>query len=136
MSDLCSTPMAETDDTTATSIGRGDVEAEKGQKSIVRAPKAHSPRRRPARVKLHSIEGNPAEACPSDGACEFWCKSALATQSSAFANTCLFQLQAAARLPGGGISETAVNAPLAMVEAARPRDEIEAALSGAMRESG
>jgi hypothetical protein len=34
----------------------------------------------------------------------------------------------AARLPGGGISETAVNAAIAFVEGAKPRDEIEAAL--------
>jgi hypothetical protein len=36
--------------------------------------------------------------------------------------------QAAARLPFGGISETAVNAALAMIEAAAPKDEIEGAL--------
>jgi hypothetical protein len=37
-------------------------------------------------------------------------------------------LQAAARLPCSGISETAMNAALAMIESAAPRDEIEAAL--------
>jgi hypothetical protein len=41
----------------------------------------------------------------------------------------LYQLQAAARLPCGGISEMALNAALAMIEAAAPRDEMEAALA-------
>ena len=41
----------------------------------------------------------------------------------------LLQLQAAARLPFSGISETAVNAALAMIEAAAPKDEIEGALA-------
>jgi hypothetical protein len=49
--------------------------------------------------------------------------------SSDFVNASLFQLQAAARLPGGGLSETAINAALAMIEAAQPRDEIEGALA-------
>jgi hypothetical protein len=41
----------------------------------------------------------------------------------------LLQLQAAARSPYGTISETAINAALAMIEAAAPRDEIEGALA-------
>jgi hypothetical protein len=39
------------------------------------------------------------------------------------------QLQAAARLPCSGISEIALNAALAMIEAAAPRDELEGALA-------
>jgi hypothetical protein len=38
-------------------------------------------------------------------------------------------VQAAAQLPCGGISETALNAALAMIEAVAPKDEIEAALA-------
>ena len=41
----------------------------------------------------------------------------------------LFQLQAAARLPGGGISELGVNSALALIEGAAPKDEIEGALA-------
>jgi hypothetical protein len=41
----------------------------------------------------------------------------------------LLQLQAAARLPFGGVSEIALNAALAMIEAAAPKDEIEGALA-------
>ena len=40
----------------------------------------------------------------------------------AFVDASLYQLQAAARLPCGGISEIAVNAALAMIEAAAPKD--------------
>ena len=56
-------------------------------------------------------------------------KKALATDSSAFVNASLYQLQAAARLPMSGTSEIAVNAALAMIEAAAPRNEVEAALA-------
>jgi hypothetical protein len=41
----------------------------------------------------------------------------------------LFLLQAAARLPGGGISELGVNSALALIEGAAPKDEIEGALA-------
>ena len=44
-------------------------------------------------------------------------------------NASLFQIQAACRSPWGGISELSMNAALAMIEAAAPKDEIEAALA-------
>ena len=53
----------------------------------------------------------------------------MGTSSSAFVEASLFQLQAAARLPGGGISEVGVNSALALIEGAAPKDEIEGALS-------
>jgi hypothetical protein len=40
----------------------------------------------------------------------------------------LYQLIAVARLPGGGISEIAVNTSLAFIEGAKPQGEIECAL--------
>jgi hypothetical protein len=49
--------------------------------------------------------------------------------SGDFVDASLYQLQAAARLPCSGISEIAMNAALAMIEAAAPRDEMEAALA-------
>jgi hypothetical protein len=55
-------------------------------------------------------------------------KKALGTTSNDFVDASLSQLQAAAQLPCGGISEVAINAALAMIEAAAPKDEIEAAL--------
>jgi hypothetical protein len=42
----------------------------------------------------------------------------------------LYQLIAAARLPGNGLSEIAVNASLAFIEGAKPQDEVECALQG------
>lgn len=44
-------------------------------------------------------------------------------------NASLFQIQAASRSPWGGISELSMNAALAMIEAAAPKDEIEGALA-------
>jgi hypothetical protein len=73
-----------------------------------------------------------AKAHPPDGDGKIWwsrLKKALGTSSSAFVEASLFQLQAAARLPGGGISELGVNSALAMIEAASPKDEIEGALA-------
>jgi hypothetical protein len=53
----------------------------------------------------------------------------MGTSSSEFVVASLIQLQAAARLPGGGISEIAVNSALALIEAIAPNDEIEGALA-------
>ncbi len=55
-------------------------------------------------------------------------KNALGTPSNAFVAASLQQLIAAARLPNSGICEIAVNASLAFIEGAKPRDEIECAL--------
>ncbi len=54
---------------------------------------------------------------------------ALGTVSSDFVRASLLQIQAAARSPFGTISETAMNAALAMIEAVAPKDEIEGALA-------
>jgi hypothetical protein len=89
-------------------------------------------RRSSPRVKLRPIHANLAKAYPPDGETKVWwerLKSALGTTSSAFVDASLFQLQGAARLPGSGICEIAVNAALAMVEAASPKDEIESGLA-------
>jgi hypothetical protein len=83
-------------------------------------------------VKLQIANANLAHAVPPEGDTQMWrerLKRALGSTSDDFVNSCLFQLQAAARLPCSGICEIAVNAALAMVEAAAPRDEIEAALA-------
>jgi hypothetical protein len=69
---------------------------------------------------------------PPDGQGKVWwdrLKRSLGTSSSDFVNASLLQLQAAARFPGSGISETAMNAALAMIEAAVPQNEIEGALA-------
>ena len=83
-------------------------------------------------MKLRRVNANLATAYPPDGESKVWwrrLKKALGTTSSAFVNASLLQLQAAAQLPCGGISETATNAALALIEAAAPRNEIEGALA-------
>jgi hypothetical protein len=85
----------------------------------------------PVRVRLKRLNCNQAQAYPPDGQSKQWwqrLKDALGTPSSAFVNASLIQLISVARLPGGGISEIAVNAALAFIESAKPREEFECAL--------
>jgi hypothetical protein len=96
------------------------------------APISDAARLPPVRVKLQRVNCNVAKAHPPDGEGKIWwnkLKKALGTSSSAFVDASLFQLQAAARLPGGGISELGVNSALALIEAVAPKDEIEGALA-------
>jgi len=86
----------------------------------------------PVRVKVYRADGKIAPVHPPDGEGANWWKrlnKALGTTSSDFVNASLFQIQSASRSPWGGISELAMNAALAMIEAAAPKDEIEAALA-------
>jgi len=86
----------------------------------------------PVRVKIYRADGKLAPVHPPDGEGKIWwrrLKKALGTTSSDFVNASLFQIQSASRSPWGGISELAMNAALAMIEAAAPNDEIEAALA-------
>jgi hypothetical protein len=82
-------------------------------------------------VKVFKADGKIAKMHPSAGEGANWWRrlnKALGTTSSDFVNASLFQIQAACRSPWGGISELAMNAALAMIEAAAPKDEIEGAL--------
>ena len=93
---------------------------------------AGSPRLPPVRVKLYRGDARVAKVHPPDGDHENWwsrLSKALGTTSSDFTNAALFQIQAACRSPFGGISELSLNAALAMIEAAAPKDEIEGALA-------
>jgi hypothetical protein len=85
----------------------------------------------PVRVKLLRPDAYVSQTCPPDGESDNWHKrlqNALGTMSADFVSASLLQIQAAARSPYGKISEIHINAALAMVEAAAPKDEIEAAL--------
>jgi hypothetical protein len=96
------------------------------------APVAGQRRLPPVRIKLWRTDVKVAKVHPPDGEGENWWRRlniALGTTSSDFVNASLFQIQAASRSPWGGISELAMNAALAMIEAAAPKDEIEAALA-------
>jgi len=93
---------------------------------------SNAPRRPPVRVRLKRINGNCSKPYPPDGLAKEWwgrLQKALGTSSSHFVNASLLQLQNAARTPYAGISETSVNAALAMIEAAAPKDEIEGAFA-------
>ena len=96
------------------------------------APAAGQRRLPPVRVKIYRADGKLARVHPPDGQGKNWWQrlsKALGTTSSDFVNASLFQIQSASRSPWGGISELAMNAALAMIEAAAPKDEIEAALA-------
>src|SRR5439155_5776811 len=85
----------------------------------------------PVKVRLKRLNCNEAIPYPPDGqAREWWqrLRNAFGTASSAFVEASLYQLIAAARLPGSGISEIAVNASLAFIEGAKPQGEVEGAL--------
>ena len=85
----------------------------------------------PVRVRLKRVNCDQAIPYPADGQSREWwrrLKNAMGTSSSAFVAASLQQLIAAARLPNSGICEIAVNASLAFIEGAKPRDEIECAL--------
>ena len=85
----------------------------------------------PVKVKLKRVNCDQAIPYPPDGQTREWwhrLKNAFGTASSAFVGASLQHLIAAARLPNSGICEIAVNASLAFIEGAKPRDEIECAL--------
>jgi hypothetical protein len=95
-------------------------------------PPTKQPKSPPVRVKLRRVNPNLTRAYPPDGEGKAWWKGlkrALGTRSSDFVNASLAQLQAAARLPSGTLSEVGLNAALAMIEAVAPKDEIEGALA-------
>jgi hypothetical protein len=90
------------------------------------------PSARRVRVKLRPVNCNYSKPYPPDGYNKIWwerLKAALGTTSSDFVNATLVQIQNASRLPCGGICEMSVNAVLAFIEAAEPKNEIEAALA-------
>jgi hypothetical protein len=98
---------------------------------ITTTPVVAADRTAPVKVRLRRINCNYARPYPPDGqAFDWWqrLKNAFGTASSAFVDASLQQVIAAARLPNGGISEIAVNASLAFIEGANPRDEVECAL--------
>ena len=108
----------------------------KGSGLMRKKPKSPTPvttgeKLAPVKVRLKQINCNHARPYPPDGQPRDWwerLKDALGTASGAFVEASLHQLIAAARLPGSGISEIAVNASLAFIEGAKPQGEVECAL--------
>lgn len=96
------------------------------------APPVELPRKPPVRVKVRLQPPQRGKMYPPDGERKRWwdeLKLALGTASSSFVNVSLLQLQSAARLPDGPLSEVTMNAALAMIEAAAPQNEVEGALA-------
>jgi hypothetical protein len=86
----------------------------------------------PVRVKLWETDGRLAKVRAPDRDKQTLrqrLNKALGTTSFDFVNASLFDLQAVARTPFGRISENRLNAALAMIEAAAPKNEIEGALA-------
>jgi hypothetical protein len=80
---------------------------------------------------LERINCDVAKSLPPEGDEQVWLDRLMAACGSSspdFIHATLFQLQAAARLPNSGLSETALNAALAMIESEQPRGETECAL--------
>jgi hypothetical protein len=89
-------------------------------------------RRPPVRVRTRRITASSVKHYPPDGEGKIWwgrLKNALGTVSSDFVNASILQIETAAQLHCGGISQVAMNAALAMIEAAAPQNEIEGAIA-------
>jgi hypothetical protein len=125
---LCRAPMAEIVDA---SIEVGETYMKPASPSVSGA--APSRRKPPVRVKLQRMSCEYGQLHPPQGSQgpDWWeaLKVALGTCSNAFVYASLCQLQAAARLPDGPVSETAMNAALALIEAVAPKNEIEGTLA-------
>src|SRR2546429_3171126 len=89
-------------------------------------------RRSPVGAKRGGFGANYGTLYPPDGEAKNWwraLKVALGTSSSSFVDASLAQLQAAARLTDGPVSDTAMNAAFALIQVAAPKNEVEAALA-------
>ena len=96
---------------------------------------AISPRPRrvpPAMIRIKGIQGN-VVSFGSPGPTELaWRKqlqTAFGTVSDAFVDMALHHLERAARMPGDGASDMAINGAIAMIAAFAPKNEVEAALA-------
>ena len=86
----------------------------------------------PPGIRIKGIQGNVvsfASPGPTEPAWREQLKATLGTVSDAFVDMALHHLERAARMPGDGPSDMAINGAIAMIAAAEPRNEIEAALA-------
>jgi len=85
--------------------------------------------KQPVRVKLRRVDCDCHVAYPPESMKKDWwarLKKTLGTSSPDFVAATLRQIEIASRLPYQGTSEVAVNAALAIIDGAQPRNEIEA----------
>src|SRR5262245_60244954 len=88
--------------------------------------------RRPVQIALRDVTASTAKICAPPGIDPLWVfrlQKALGASSKSFVDVSLAQLLSATRLPNHGICEEAMNAGLALIQAVKPRDEVEGALA-------
>jgi hypothetical protein len=94
---------------------------------------SHAPRRSPpVRIRIKGIQGNVVSFASPGPADQVWrkqLKTALGTVSDAFVDMTLHHLERAARMPGAGPSDMAINGAIAVITAFAPKNEMEAALA-------
>jgi hypothetical protein len=91
------------------------------------------PRRTPpARIRIKRIQGNVASFASPGPTEQVWreqLKATLGTVSDEFVDMALHHLERAARMPGDGASDMAINGAIAMIAAFAPKNEVEAAFA-------
>jgi hypothetical protein len=90
------------------------------------------PRTLPATIRIKGIQGNVVSfgsPDPTDLAWRKRLKTAFGTVSNEFVDMALHHLERAARMPGDGASDMAINGAIAMIAAFAPKNEVEAALA-------
>jgi hypothetical protein len=97
-------------------------------------PATLRPSRRPppATIRIKGIQGNVVSFASPSPADQTWRKElkvALGTVSDAFVDMALHHLERAARMPGDGPSDLAINGALAIIAAFEPKTEMDAALA-------
>ena len=94
---------------------------------------SRAPRRSPpVRVRIKKIQGNVAtfgSPGPTDQVWRRQLKAALGSVSGDFVEMALHHLERAARMPGDGPSDMAINGAIAVITAFAPKNEMEAALA-------
>src|SRR6266478_6652675 len=94
---------------------------------------SRQPRRTPpATMRIKGIPGNVVSfgsPGPTDLAWRKRLKTAFGTVSDEFVDMALHHLERAARMPGDGASDMAINGGIAMITAFAPKNEVEAALA-------
>lgn len=91
-----------------------------------------SRRAAPARIRISSIQADVASFVSPGPKHEIWrqqLETAFGSASPDFIDMTLHHLERAARMPGAGPSDMAINGAIAMIAAKKPRDEADAALA-------
>jgi hypothetical protein len=86
----------------------------------------------PVRIRIKGIQGNVVSFSspgPTDLAWRTQLKAAFGTVSDEFVDMALHHLERAARMPGDGPSDMAINGAIAMIAAFVPKNEVEGALA-------